>query len=230
MSKVSGRVTGGSVLPPPVTIGPLRMTNRAEVRFAPAWLAYQTWTNPVVGDLDGYVTDKTSTALPAAAGSVTFTPDGIIASARPDYPRNVVITVTHGSSVVAASGVITGKDEYGAVITEAWSVTATGTTKTFTGVVAFAEITSITYVTAADATANTFKAGTGKAFGFSFPNAVASAVKEIASGTVVTNGTLVVASSAANTDARGIYTPNGTPDGSADWTVYYITTAPGTLV
>lgn len=225
-SKVVGKVTGGTVAPSPFAIGPLSNTGRAELRFKPSFIAHQSWVNPVVGATNAYVTAKTSTALPAAAGSVTFSPDGAVAAA--DYARNVTITVTHGSSVVAASGVITGKDEYGTTITEAWSVTATGTSKTYTGKKAFAYITSVTYVTAADATANTFVCGTGNVFGLNFVCSCPSGVKETSGGTVVTNGTVVAGSTASTDDLRGTYAPNAAPNGTLDFELWYLANEPST--
>lgn len=136
--------------------------------------------------------------------------------------RNVVVTVAHASSVVAMSGTITGKDKYGRTVTEAWSVTATGTSKTFTGAVAFKEITSITMTAVADASGNTITFGTGKVFGLDFKTAIPSLVKEMQDAAVVTNGVVVAASDSANADRRGTYTPNGTPNGTIDWTLWYI--------
>jgi hypothetical protein len=143
-----------------------------------------------------------------------------------DLARNVVIVVTHATAVVAMSGVITGTDVNGKAITEAWSVTATGTSKTFTGAKAFKTITSITEVVAADASANSIVSGDGKVLGFDAYCSVASAVKEIADGSVVTTGTLVAASSASTADARGTYAPSATPDSAKDFTVYYLSDAP----
>ena len=143
-----------------------------------------------------------------------------------DYARNVVITVTHASAVVAVSGVITGVDQYGKVLTEAWSVTAGTTSKTFTGKKGFARVDSISVVAVADASADTVAAGHGNVFGLDANLDVASAVKEVVDGAVVTTGTFVAKSSAATDDQRGTYSPSTAPDGAHDYTVYYLSEQP----
>jgi hypothetical protein len=145
---------------------------------------------------------------------------------RPAPARNVVITVTHASAVVAMSGVITGLNRAGNNVSEAWSVTAGTTSKTFTGAVAFSRVDSITETIAADASANTIIAGTGVKLGLGSAASVASLVKETSAGSVVTNGTLVAASSAANADSSGTYAPNTVPDGAVDYEIWYISNQP----
>ncbi len=188
-------------------------------RYTPSAVLKQSWAGPSTIDTEKF---SASHAGAAAAGTTEMT----LAATDNDYPRNVVITVTHATSVVAMSGVITGTDVNGNVITEAWSVTATGTTKTFTGAKAFATITSITEVIAADASTNTIIAGDGKVFGLDTPVAVASALKEVAAGSVVTTGTVVAASSAAAADSRGTYSPSTAPNGSNDYTIWYLSDTP----
>jgi hypothetical protein len=188
-------------------------------------------TDPAAADADAFVTTvagpNTTTVTyyrTGGSGNVVFA--GIIPSGKVDYPRNVVITVTHASSVVALSGVITGIDWHGRVTTEAWSVTATGTSKTFTGAKAFKRVDSVTVVAAADASANSVVIGTGKVFGFPVKVSVASAVKEVAAGSVVTNGTVVAASTASTADAMGTYTPNGSPNAADDYSCWVISDSP----
>lgn len=195
-------------------------------QVTPSALLKQTWTDPIAADDNGF---SVSHAGKGSAGSQNMTLGGALCSGGVGtnaHPRNVVITVTHATSVVAMSGVISGTDIHDNAITEAWSVTATGTSKTFTGKKAFKTVTQITEVVAADASANSIIAGSGVAMGFSAPCAVASAVKEIAAGSVVTNGTVVAASAASTDDSRGTYTPNTAQDGANDYTVYYISDSP----
>lgn len=186
----------------------------------------QTWTNPRTIDTDGY---SASHLGADAAGTTSMTLGGANTSGgvgRADFARNVVITVTHASAVVAMSGTITGTDIHGKPITEGWSVTAGTASKTFTGAKTFKTITSITEVVEEDASANTIIAGDGKVLGLEARCDVASMVKEVAGGSVVTNGVLVATSAAPGTDSRGTYTPNGTLDGTLDFTIYYISDAP----
>lgn len=166
----------------------------------------------------------------SAAGTTNMTLGGAhgVAGYTP-HARNVVITVTHGSAVVAMSGIITGYDIGGNLITEAWSVTAGGTSKTFTGKKAFKRVTQITEVIAASAAANTIIAGSGIVLGLSANVAlggVGAAVKELAAGSIVTTGTLVAASTAATDDSRGTYLPATAPNGTNDYDVWYLSDTP----
>lgn len=138
-------------------------------------------TNPAALDADGWFInqagpDTTTITLTSASASIGALWSGGIA--RPDYPRNVVITVDDASAVVALSGVITGYDTFRNVITEAWSVTAGGTQKVFTGAKAFAELTSITVIAASDASTNVIDIGTGTVFGI--PVQVSAAISDAA--------------------------------------------------
>lgn len=183
-----------------------------------------TFIDPPAAVTNGIVT---SHAGAASAGTTTLIPNGSLASggvATLTPGRNVVITVTHASAVVAMSGVITGF-RLGRLYTEAWSVTAGGTSKTFTGVEAFDRVVSITEVVAANASANTIIMGTGNVLGLVAKCSLGganAAIKELAAGSIVTTGTLVAASTAANTDPRGTYTPATAPNGSNDYTIWYI--------
>jgi len=200
-------------------IGSNQVVTRRGRRITTAKIVKQSWTDPAAADLELLSVEHLGQD---AAGTVSMTLVATVLSPC----RNVVITVTHDTSVVAMSGVITGTDINGKPITEAWSVTATGTSKTFTGAKAFKTVTSITEVVVADASANTVKAGSGNKLGLSGICSVASAVKEIAAGSVVTNGTLVAGSTSASADARGTYAPNTVPDASNDYTVYYLSDSP----
>lgn len=188
----------------------------------PVAVLKQTFTNPVAAVTNGF---SASHAGAGAAGTTSMTLGGSLAGANA-HPRNVVITVTHGSSVVAMSGVITGTDIYDQPQTEAWSVTATGTTKTFTGKKAFKTVTSITEVVAADASANTIIAGSGTVLGIESPLSIASLLKESSAGSIVTNGTVVAASTASTDDPRGTYSPNTAPDATKTYIIYYLSDNP----
>lgn len=203
----------------------IRNAARAPLSMLTAQIVRATFTDVSTADTDGVSVSHVGAAV---AGTTNMTIGGALATAGVATfvtPRNVVITVTHGSSVVAMSGTITGTDQYGRVITEAWSVTAGTTSKTFTGVVAFKTITSITETIAADASANTIIAGDGVVLGLPFRSViggVATAVKEIAIGAIVVTGTLVAGSTTANTDYRGTYLPSAAPNGTNDYSVWYL--------
>ena len=167
------------------------------------------------------------------AGNVVF--DGTYANGMLDYHRNVVITVTHASAVVALSGVITGTDVYGKTITEAWSVTAGTTSKTFTGKRSFFRVDSVTVVAVADASADTVSIGDGQVFGLDLPIAsqtpastgrVSKAILEIVDNAVVTTGTIAALSTDPTEDPRGTYSPATAPNGTHLYDIWYITDFP----
>lgn len=201
-------------------------TNGLGVTFTPALIAKQTYTAPSTIDTDGI---SASHAGAAVAGTTSMTIGGALATggvAALTPPRNVVITVTHGSAVVAMNGTISGTDEYGKVITEDWSVTAGTTSKTFTGKKAFKTVTGITETIAADASANTIIAGDGKVLGVSFKTTGIKPIVELEDGATPTAGVTVAGSTAATADARGTYTPNSTLNGALTFVIYYIVDDP----
>lgn len=227
MSRVQGSLAGGGLVPSPLRIGPFVPGGRATTYMQPVQIARQVFTNVAAASANAYLLAKTGAALPGAAGSVTFTPDGALGTGLVPQPRNVVVTITHSSAVVACNGVISGFDEYGNAITEAWSAAAGTTSRVFTGVRAFARVTSITFVTAANAQANTITVGTGNTLGLQFALTDAGgAFREISAGTVVTNGVFVAANPSPTTDIRGTYTPNTVPNGSTTYIVYYLVADP----
>lgn len=183
----------------------------------------QTWNGPATLDANGLSVSHNGAA---SAGTTNMTLGGALGGSMGAYSRNVVITVTHASAVVAMSGTITGTDQFGNTITEAWSVTTGGTSKTFTGKKAFSTVTQITEVVAADASANSIVAGSGVVFGLELPASSIVIVAEEEDGAVPTAGVLVAASSASTADRYGTYAPNSAPNGSLVFVVYYLVDAP----
>ncbi len=198
-------------------------------------LIKDSWTNPATASTTAYISTALTGATYQPNNSTVVTArgaswDGTLGSTgKPPHPRNVVVTTTHSSAVVACTVTVTGKDLYGRTITEAFTVSAGGTSQTNTGTTAFWQVDSITIASASNCTANSTQLGTGAVLGLSMPNAVASAVKEIAAGSVVTNGVFTAMSTSANADKRGTYAPNSAPDGSRDYTVWYICDDPSAL-
>lgn len=202
----------------------------------------QSW--PPVGTTSGQVAPvalvtngfKTAVAGPNTATVIygrtaaLGTPfDGTLASGIVDYPRNVVITVTHGAAVVALSGVISGIDKYGRNLTEAWSVTAGTVSKTFTGAKAFARVDTVTVIAATDASTDTVIIGTGNVLGLDTKcsvGAVGAAVKELTDGGIVVTGTLVAASSAAAADPIGTYLPATVPNAAHTYDLWFVSDDP----
>lgn len=162
-------------------------------------------------------------------GSISGTTfDGTGASGVLDCPRNVVITVADGAAVVAQSGVIYGQDEYGKLISEAWSVTATGTSKVYTGKKAFAVVDGITSTAATDASGNTISVGTGNVLGLPSRNAVAgtnAGVKETIDGAIVVTG-VYTKGGADPADDKGTFAPATAPNGTHIYEVWYLEVDP----
>lgn len=220
-SYLSGRLPSNAYVNPPTASGQYERDDNVELLCAPLRVIKKSWVDVPTIVTNGIVTSHTGAA---SAGTTTKTPNGSLASggvATLTPARNVVITVTHASSVVAMSGVITGT-RLGRTITEAWSVTAGTTSKTFTGAVAFDTVTSITEVIAADASANTIIMGNGKVLGLDFKCAFVQPVAEAEDNAAPVAGVLVLASSSANADPRGTYTPNSAPNGAKDFAVAYL--------
>jgi hypothetical protein len=144
----------------------------------------------------------------------------------PDMPRNVVVTVTHATSIVALTGVITGVDINGQPLTEAFTTTATGTTKTFTGLKAFKYVTDVSVTAVADATADAITVGTGNTLGCDANVSGAKALLELIDGAIVTTGTLVAGSAAATADLRGTFTPATAPNAAHTYDAWYISDDP----
>lgn len=130
---------------------------------------------PILFDIDSLIDGATGAELPNNA-TITYNfpagntspQDGVNQSGALATPRNLTLTVTHGSSIVAMTALITGRDVYGATMSELFTITATGTTKTATGKKAFAQVDSIAFTSAGDATANTAEVGHGSVLGLPF--------------------------------------------------------------
>ena len=206
--------------------------------------------SPVTLDADSIVKAATSTELPDTA-TITYTTatdnttplDGAIAAPSTvflnganvlvwvlDVPRNVTATVTHGSSVVAMTILVTGYDYYGVPMSELLTIAATGTSQTAAGKKAFKYIYSVAFTAAADATANTANVGWGDVLGL--PYSLAAKSDFFTNGTYFnavlesTAPTLVIADATTATtttgDVRGTADLNSAMDGSTV-SVWYAT-------
>lgn len=217
----------GGTIPTPVRLRPssdpagFAGDNNIRVVCQPSQIITKTFTAPSTIDPDGI---SVSHAGASVAGTTNMTIGGALASggvATLTPARNVVITVTHATAVVAMTGTITGK-RHGRTITEDWSVTAGGTSKTFTGKIAFEKITAITETVGGNASANSIIAGDGKVLGLDFKCSSVVFVAEEQDGTAPTPGILTKANAAAGNDPRGTYTPNATLNGALTFQVWYL--------
>lgn len=167
---------------------------------------------------------KTAHATTVAAGKV-FTVgsglDGASAGLLLPFPRPVTITTAGGTAADAlnTSVVFEGTDIYGRTLTE--TVLAAGTASTVTGNKCFKKVTKITEG-ASPGTGATIAYGFGAPIGLGLPirtvQGLTGALREIAVGALVTNGTFVAAATAL---PNGSYSPNSAPDGTRDYAIYY---------
>lgn len=192
---------------------------------------------PLTADTDAMIKAATSTEAPDTE-TVTYTPDtdatsptdgaaSVVSVNGVDYweldvPRNILSTVTHGSSVVAMTITVTGLDIYGNTMSETITVAATGTSQVDNGAKAFKHVRSIALTAAADAEANTVNVGWGDVIGLPvFLPSTAYVLAELEDNADATAGTLVAGVSTAATattgDVRGTYDPNSAADGAKDF-------------
>lgn len=222
-------------------------TTRRGIQRGGSLVYHQNWTNPTAKVANGITTvtagpNTATISLPLNGSLVT----GGAAVLLPTFGvftggRNVVVTVTHATSIVAVNGVITGTDVYGVVRTEAWSVTATGTSKTYASKTAWKRVTSVTATAATDASADSITVGDGDLLGLDVILPVAlgltgTSLKEVVAAALVTTGVMVaggititaagVISVAANADPRGTYGPSTIPNGATTYDLWYISDIP----
>src|SRR6266568_4545350 len=231
---------------------------RTNVQRGHTVIYHQTWGNalqpaaaqvaPTTAVANGLVAahagPNTQTRVMTLAGTLV---SGGIGTLLPLYgpwtgSRTVAVNVTHATSIVAVNGVITGIDVYGRVIVENWTITATGTAKTYNTLKAFKYITSITETAAADASADTIQVGDGVTFGLDLKvfagqayaaGIVNFAVKELVNSAIVTTGTITPfdptnsgLSAAFSADPRGTYLPAAAPNGAIKYDLWYISDDP----
>jgi hypothetical protein len=186
---------------------------------AMAAIAVEEFTNAAAPDAAGLL------ALTATTVAVqTVLTAGLLApgkAALAAYPRNVTFTTDAAGTPgdAPADAVVTGTDINGEALTETISVPQTATTTQ--GAKAFKTITSIVYA-AGDGTGAQVSIGFGKKFGLTKKiksrAGLATAIKEIAVGAVVTTGTFV---DAATAPPNGTYAPSADPDATKDYAIYY---------
>lgn len=195
---------------------------------------------PAAAVADGLIKAATSTELPddetitytfpAASASPT---DGSLNDGEFDVPRNVVAAVTHQTSIVAMTIVVTGKDQYGETVVEQLDVSATGTSKSVAGKKAFKSVSKIEISSASDATANTVNIGTGDVLGLPY-RVDANGLVAARGANAADTGTFVPAdtteATATTGDVRGTYDPSTTLNGSNRVAVLIKIANPGSKV
>lgn len=168
----------------------------------------------------GYAATLLKKATATVASAVTVAGSTLVQTNLALYPRQLVFTTAGTTAADApATATVVGKDIQGNRITETVTLAQTATTATSENF--FAEVLSISYP-AADGTGATIAVSPGAAIGLrrkvkSRAGAVCL-LKEIAAGSVVTNGTITAATTAK---PFGSYTPNTAADGVNDYCIVY---------
>jgi len=136
--------------------GQIITTDAEGVSVDRSFLAHINIPKPVAADSDGMVDGAECTTGAEAEDLVITT-----FAKQPDWPRNIVVDVaaTTPGDVAAGNIVVKGKNFAGEEITETHAVTV-NTPGTFTGAVAFKEVTSVT-VPVQDGASVTVDVGSG---------------------------------------------------------------------
>jgi len=204
---------------------PLAVPSIRGRKFNLSGVYHQSWVDPAAIDDNGVLTTTagpdTETLTPTLVGAFVT---GGVATLAP--VRNVIVTVTHGSSIVACNGVVYGTDYYDNVVESTWSVTATGTSKTSATAQCFKTVTSVTLISASDASLNSVIIGDGDVLGLAMVASSAGFLNELEDGAAPTAGVVVAGSTSANADRLGSYDPNSALDGSLDFDLWYLVDNP----
>lgn len=219
-----------------VRSGAANSADRTKVGVPLFNVVYDDLGTPVVAVTDAFIKAATGAELPnATTTTYTFTgtaigvspQDGTYSTGVADVPRNITVAVTHASSIVATTILVTGKDKYGVTMSEAFSITATGTSKSAAGKKAFKSVTTIAITSAGDSTGNTVNIGFGDVLGACYRVAAGGFIHGAFNGVKeATQGTFVDADATTATtttgDVRGTYDPNGTLDGAKRVVLVYV--------
>lgn len=190
-----------------------RQINRGEQQYAGGYIHRQKWTDAATASAT-LLKSGQATSNSATTTVTTF-------SAQPDFPRNLVITPGGTTTSVPAGDItVTGTNIRGAVITEAFTLTADQSAAQ-TGNKAFKTVTSVVFPVQ-DGTGATYSIGTGVKLGLDRKLAEASVIDAFIDGTRETTAA-TVAFSASAVESNTV-TTNTAPNGSRDIVVYTITT------
>jgi hypothetical protein len=201
----------------------LRATIRSAFKYAAVLWAAE-YTNPAVADVDAFVlavTPEEAAGDPLVYEEGTALPlDGVLASGAIPYGRNVTATTVGADTefVFPFSVVFEGEDMDGKDQSETLTFTSGTSPGTIAGAKIFTKITKVTIPNAsAPSGVGTVSVGFGALLGMDRAPVsragLVNVVREVAAGSVVTNGTF----SAANRS----YSPNSAPDGSRDYYLLY---------
>lgn len=194
--------------------GQIITTDAEGVSVDRSFLAHINIAKPLAADADIMVDGAECTTGEEAKALVITT-----FAKQPDWPRNIVVTVAASTAGDVAAGdiVVTGLNFAGEEITETHAVTA-DTPATFTGAIAFKEVTSVT-VPVQDGASVTIDVGWGKVFGIPY-------LLEADEQVIVKLFNKAADTGTVTPDAAGIeknvIALNGTPDGLKDIDLYVV--------
>lgn len=194
--------------------GQIITTDAEDVSVDRSFLAHVNITKALAADNDIMVDGTECTTGEEAEALVITT-----FAKQPDWPRNITVTLatTTVGDVAAGNVVVKGINFAGEVITETHAVTA-DTPATFTGALAFKEVTSVT-VPVQDGDSVTVDVGWGKVFGIPYLLEADEQVlvklfnKAADSGTVTPDAVDI---------EKNVIALNGTPDGLKDIDLYIV--------
>lgn len=185
---------------------------------ANAAIATEEFVDPAGADTDAIVTSIASAASETVLTGAAL--DGVVGGAVMSPPRNITFTTTTHADIDAVGCVVEGEDIDGNPLTETVTLTDGGNA-TDAGLKAFAKVETIT-IPAQSGTGGAIEIGFGDLIGLAKPlvskGGAAAVLREVAAGSVVTNGTFVDAATSA---PKGTYSPNTAADGSNDYALWY---------
>lgn len=202
-------------------LGPEIADLRGDVKttLAPmAAITVEEFTNPAAAATDAI---KLAVAVSTSASDYSGAAlDGAVGGGTMSPPRNVTVTTAGNTPADApATATFTGVDIDGKAISETVNVPQTATTAV--GAKAFAKVTRIT-MPVGQGTDATVAFGFGSLIGLTKTiktrAGAANLIREVAVGSLVTNGVMATAAVGA---PHGTYAPNSIPDGTRDYAIYY---------
>lgn len=201
----------------------LRATLRNAFKYASIFWSKE-YTNPAVADVDAFVlavTPEEAAGDPLVYEEGTDLPlDGVVASAAVPFGRNVTVTTVGADDQFSFpfDVVVEGLDLDGNDLTETITVASGASPGTIAGAKIFIKVTKATIPNcSAAAGAGTVSVGFGALLGMDrvpvTRAGLVNVIREVAAGSVVTNGTFVAANRS--------YAPSSAPDGSRDYYLVY---------
>ena len=138
-------------------------------------------------------------------------------------PRNITGTVTHSTTTVAMTVLVSGYDEYFEPMSELLTYAATATSVAVAGQKAFRYVASMAITSASDAEANTLDLGFGDAIGLPVRCDKKAFALVFVDGNIDASTKVVADTTTATTetnDVRGTWDSSSAPDGTKEYVVW----------